>query len=427
MTPDDATLMAPPERPGHEYVFEMLSALWPEPATVRRVRAGARPPGQRVAQFVALPSPARPKALVPRSPRAATATAMKQLAGGSGRRAQLLSAGMGLLAAAGLMRVFPGGFVISVPPDAVRNDIGCYLALELAQPVTVSLKIGPVRAVQKPVLHLISPDGETVGFAKIGTTPFTASLVQTEAAALLLLGRATWQHLRVPEVLHHGQWNGHEVLVQQPLRGRPWAGERPDLQAAMVEVARSQGVTSRPLRASPWWTDVRSRIDRLPSSPVVHALREATAFVTTSRGGEELIFGSWHTDWAPWNIAMEDSRVLAWDWEQFQTDVPLGLDAIHFEIQRHVVGLAVAPRDAYAQVSRAAPGLLAAFGVPAEQSVLTVALYLLESASRYVRDGESGTRLSRVDLWLRQTLTDVTSALERERREVSVGRAGGHD
>ena len=418
--------MAPPERPGHEFVSDMLSTLWPEPATVRRGRSGASPSGRRVAQFVALPSSTRPKALVPRAPRAAAATALRQLTEGPGRGAQLRSAGLGLAAAVGLMRVIPPGFVISVPHGVVVDDIGSYLARELAQPVALSLKIGPVRAVQKPVLHLISPAGETVGFAKIGTTPFTTTLVQTEAAALRLLGRAPWQHLRVPDVMHHGQWNGHEVLVQQPLRGRPWAGERPDLQAAMVELARSQGVAGRPLLASPWWNDVSSRIDRLSSTPVSHALREATAFVTSSRGDEEVAFGSWHTDWAPWNIAMEAGRALVWDWEQFQTDVPLGLDAIHFEIQRLVVGLAVAPRDAYAQVIRTAPGLLAAFGVPSEQSVLTVALYLLESVSRYVHDGESGTRLSRVDLWLRETLTDVASALERERRDVSVGRAGGH-
>ena len=424
--PDDAALMAPPERPGHEYVVDMLRTLWPAPAVVRRSGRGSVPSGDEVAQFVALPSPSRPKALVPRSPRAASATALRALTAGTGRASRVRSASLGRLAAAGLVRALPPGFVISAPPGEAVDDIGTYLTRELGRPLALSLKIGPVRAVQKPVLHLISPEGMTVGFAKIGTTEFTAALVRTEAAALRLLGATPWTHLQVPEVHHHARWRGHEVLVQQPLEGRPWAGERHELQAAMVELARSQGVATRALGDSRWWVGILARLERLPGGPAAEALRDAAERVAASRGDETLGFGSWHTDWAPWNLAMAGSRVLVWDWEQFEQDVPLGLDAVHFEIQQLVVIRAVEPREAYARTVRTAPGLLAAFGVPVEQAALTVALYLLESASRYVHDGESGTRLSRVELWLRDTLTDVVAAVERERRRVEVERAGGH-
>ena len=52
----------------------------------------------------------------------------------------------------------------------------------------VSLHLGPARANRKPVLQLIAPDGETLGFAKLGIGPLTRRLVRAETTALSALG-----------------------------------------------------------------------------------------------------------------------------------------------------------------------------------------------------------------------------------------------
>ena len=49
------------------------------------------------------------------------------------------------------------------------------------------MHLGAARANRKPVLQLLTPDGETVGFAKIGVSPLTSSLVWAERDALTLL------------------------------------------------------------------------------------------------------------------------------------------------------------------------------------------------------------------------------------------------
>ena len=54
--------------------------------------------------------------------------------------------------------------------------------------MVVSLRIGPPRANRKPVLELLSPGGEVLGFAKVGVTGLTRELVRAEAAALDVLG-----------------------------------------------------------------------------------------------------------------------------------------------------------------------------------------------------------------------------------------------
>ena len=53
-------------------------------------------------------------------------------------------------------------------------------------------------------------------------------------------------------------------------------------------------------------------------------------------GAVHLQLGRWHGDWAPWNMARAGGRVQVWDWERSVTGVPVGLDMIHFQVQREV-------------------------------------------------------------------------------------------
>ena len=50
-------------------------------------------------------------------------------------------------------------------------------------------------------------------------------------------------------------------------------------------------------------------------------------------GHRPVDFGSWHGDWAPWNMGYRDDIVQLWDWERFSSPVPIGFDAIHFAAQ----------------------------------------------------------------------------------------------
>ena len=151
---------------------------------------------------------------------------------------------MALAARVGLADALPHRITVesaSTGPDA---DVVSYLRKVLDCDVVVSLRIGPPRANRKPVLELLSPRGEALGFAKVGVTGLTRELVRAEAAALAVLGAATLGRLEVPRLLHHGQWRDHEVLVQAPLSGSGRAGSPAELTAAMAEVAAVQGVVT---------------------------------------------------------------------------------------------------------------------------------------------------------------------------------------
>ncbi|HRI97735.1 MAG TPA: hypothetical protein PLZ93_19095, partial [Nocardioides sp.] len=105
-----------------------------------------------------------------------------------------------------------------------------------------------------------------------------------------------------------------------------------------------------------------------------------------AHGNDPVRLGGWHGDWGHWNMGLGDGalKVLkVWDWERFDPEVPIGFDALHYAAQ------AVRPgqREEASQQEtflRSVPATLSALGVSPEDHQLTLRLYLLEIATRYV-------------------------------------------
>jgi hypothetical protein len=265
--------------------------------------------------------------------------------------------------------------------------------------------------VRKPVIQLLTPAGETVGFAKVGTNPLTRALVASEAIKLTDLRRDGLVCVEAPEVLHHGTWHGLEILVQRALTGAA-AEEGSDalLEQAMVEVAAAHDVPVALLTEHPYLAGLRTRCSALPPSTSASALRETLDAVAVAVP-VPVAFGSWHGDWSPWNMAVSDGRVLLWDWEHFETGVPAGYDALHYRIQE-LVRTGRAPGAAFAQAFAEAQILLDRFQ-DEEAAPLVCLLYATDIAIRYLRDNEAegGTSLGDVARWLAPVLTGQRAQL----------------
>lgn len=411
------------------YLREVTALLWPPPAraevtTTAAPAAKERPPRG----FILVPDAKRPRLLVPAGARRAAAAAVRRYAEPGSVRQRIT---LGLLSAAlasGLGGTLMRDRVLISGADGAGTDghgadghgagaptIEHYLRAVLDDDVLLSLHIGPARANRKPVLQLLTRAGATVGFAKLGINELTRTLVRAEQASLTEVGAATLRHTTVPSVLHHGQWNGLEVLVQSPLpvweRRSPATPAR--LAATMVEIAQIGGVRTAPLRDSPYWTRLGARLDALDAGEAVGALRGAYARVGDRAGHTELRFGAWHGDLTPWNLATLRDTLCVWDWERFTRGVPLGFDAVHYAFQQAVVRQRRDPRAAIADCVRRAPELLQPFGVTdplrGDGPVrLTVVLYLIDIATRYLHDGqaEAGARLGALGQWLLPVLVD---------------------
>jgi hypothetical protein len=383
-----------------DHLAEISGLLWPAPARAGLGVTG----GEVISEFVLVPDAKRPRLLVPAAHRRAAAAAVRRhTEPGSVKRRLLLGAlsaalgsGLGGLAMRRRFRVCTDG-------TGPVGTIETYLRDALDPDLVISLAIGPARANRKPVLQLLTPGGETLGFAKVGVNDLTRSLARAERDALRSLAAATPRQLTVPEVRHYGRWNDLDILVLTPLP--IWEPRVPRstvrLNAAMLEIAQIGGVTEGPLRTSPYWIGLGERITALPAGDGSKALLDAYGRIGATAGDTRLRYGSWHGDWTPWNMATLRDTLLVWDWERFATGVPIGFDAIHYAFQDAVVRRATDPRAAMGEVVAAAAELLAPFDVT-DAAPLTTLLYFADIATRYLQDeqAKAGARLGQVQQWL---------------------------
>jgi len=383
------------------YLWEVLGTLWPPPARVTRCgpwQHGAAD-GLRGNEFVVVPSERRAVLLLPRRPRRVAAAALRHYKASATTRDRRKLDTLALAARFGLADVLPHR--VRIERGTTGDDLAGYLSAALGHDIVLSLHIGPPRANRKPVLQALAPDGVVGGFVKVGVDPLTRDLVRAEAATLALLGNARLIKVRPPRLLWHGQWRDHEVLVQQAFpRGRR-ARDLAELTGAMAELSAVRGVTVMPAAAGPYWRNLRPRLRALGQRDDAAALLRAVDHAEAAAGATALRFGSWHGDWAPWNMTVSQGCALVWDWERFETGVPVGYDAVHYALQQAVRGGMAAEAAAEDMLVRAA-GILAPFGLDPPAAQLVAVLYLIEIATRYLRDGqaEAGARLGRLDGWL---------------------------
>jgi len=269
--------------------------------------------------------------------------------------------------------------------------------------------LGPARANRKPVLQLVTGSGETAGFAKVGINPLSRSLVRAERDALTLLSEAGLTEVSIPRVLHHGEWNGLDVLVLSALpawqRRRPLPAAR--LAAAMCELARVGGLRQETLSGGEYLARLRTRLAAADESADRTALMRMLDVLPAWADGATLTVGSWHGDWAPWNMANTGRGLMVWDWERFTSGVPQGFDALHYGLQAELKQAERKmwhrdPQDAAARCIIDAPQVLSPFGIDADPAQITAILYLADLATRYLvdRQAQAGSPLGAPGTWL---------------------------
>jgi hypothetical protein len=400
-----AALTVDDERLRAQYLDEVLGVLYPG--------TGAEPTEHtRHTEYLVVPHARRPRLLVPARHRRLAAAAVRRYAEPQSRMAKFKrDAVVAALLTGASSVLLRHRLKVSGGPDSIE----AYLSEALGAELHLSVHIGPARANRKPVLQLLTPDGRTIGFAKLGTAALTRTLVKAEGQALGAVSHAGLASLTVPNVLHSGQWGEHEVLVQSalPVWQPRVALTAPRLATAMREVAACCGTRRSTLRESGYWTRLHGRLTAIAEHADGLALLDAAERIAGSAGKVELTLGAWHGDWAPWNMASLADTLLVWDWERFTPGVPFGFDALHHALQRRISttpDAAMAVNDMVQQ----APELLLPFGVVHRKAVeVTALLYLIDLAARYVADrqAEAGARLGVLGSWLLPVLIARVEAL----------------
>jgi len=398
------------------FLDEVCALLWPAPASATPGSADRTAPPVAGSELIVVPSLRDPRLLIPAGRRAGAAAVRRYGEPGS-RRARLTTRALSLALASGAGKILLRDRLrIRVPAGA--PTIEAHLRAQLGRDVRLSMHLGAARANRKPVLQLLTPDGATVAFAKVGAAALTRQLVRAEAAALDRLRVAGLTTVTVPAVRHLGCWAGLDVLVLSALP--VWRPRRVlaagQLAAAMNEVARVDGCISAPLADSGYWRQLSQRLARAPGSADRQALLAELTELEGRSANVVLTFGAWHGDWTPWNMACTRDGLLLWDWERFATGVPVGFDALHYWLQAAVVAgqhgsRQHGPAGAAADCIRRAPELLGPLGVGPAAARLTALLYLCELSTRYLTDrqAEAGARLGAPGQWLIPAISTALS------------------
>ncbi len=293
------------------------------------------------------------------------------------------------LGVSGLLRArtnaaFPDRITVEESQDSLRH----YLGEVFGETVDFSLGLGTARANRKPVLQVFDARGRSLAFVKVGDNPVTDTLVRTEAASLQRLGKSTLPRLlEVPRFLHLGRWEDASVLAMTAVETSFW--QRPSRQFSVPVEAMSwlHGAFAdgdRPLAEMPLRDKLVDAQSSLNPSEERERLGEALGVLLERSTGRSLPVGAWHGDWTPWNMSRRRGRLQLWDWERFETGVPLGLDRCHYAVN------AVCRRDGVS-IDSVMRGLdLAGIGNdPSMDEHVVGAAYLATITARYLVGAEA--------------------------------------
>ncbi|GAB3498304.1 phosphotransferase [Nocardiopsis coralliicola] len=407
------------------YLTDLAAVLWPCGGLINRGgdaaagppagAAAAEPeavPPSAIRAYLPVPSAHRPRLLLPAGDRRAAVRGIAAFAHRHTLRERTRAA---LLSAA---------FSTGVAPLLLRDrlQVGTGSTIEealsgaLGREVVIAVHLGPPRANRKPVVLLLTPAGRSVGYAKVGVDDLTGRLVRAETSALQRLAAAHLPDVTVPRLLHHGSWNGRPLLVQEPLpvgdqTDRP---TRRQLLRCVLQIAALDRLQEAPLQMSVYAAELSARIDALGARPEAPRLQAALRSLPPVR----LPFGAWHGDLTRWNIASTARRAFVWDWERLGYGVPLGFDALHYELNECVQGGVHAGVHRWLETGPRllADPLLTGAGLPQAAVPAVMALYLADLATRYLQDrqAEGGGRLAAVDDWLLPALEGLCERAARD-------------
>lgn len=380
-------------------------ALWPAPARTTLGRGRSTGSSER---YLVLPSPTRPRLLVPDGNGAIAASAVANSSVGSGRMGRIARVVAAAALRAGLGRALPiPRLMVEHPPDT--PGLLDWLADESSLAAhSMAVRLGSERANQKPVLQLMDDAGRVIGYAKVGSNPLTRALVAAEHDALVQIAAADLVAVKPPRVLAFGPWGDSEVLVLTPLAIPTMPSSAGDLLVpAMREIACTGPGGSHPVSTGPYGAGLYQRLASL-DDPAGPPLRARVDDLFARHGTRSLRLGGWHGDFRPWNVAPLRSRLLVWDWERHATEVPVGFDAVHYH--HPLVDPGASTTDWQARIADATPkvrALLAAMDVDDADLPLLTTLHVVELLVRHLedvtrhqairRDGDVEARLQLID------------------------------
>jgi hypothetical protein len=229
----------------------------------------------------------------------------------------------------------------AVPGDKVWLEEDALARLEAmlasvlgVEAVRLAFYLGVPAPHRKVTAQVLTPDGKTLAYAKIATSPLAQAAVKNERRALLRLSESADLQGAVPKVLDFLDWHGSKIflITMGPQRPGPRGLSSVHLRfcSQFFQSFRVQGTFVK----SPMWTgmsDIWLRLQHSSPETMPANLGPALERLHDELGLVSMPLSLAHGDFAPWNTRLGPRSLFVLDWERASEGMSPLYDAFNFQ------------------------------------------------------------------------------------------------
>jgi hypothetical protein len=201
--------------------------------------------------------------------------------------------------------------------------------------ITFGISLGTPGSHRKPVIQVLTKEGQILGYVKVGWNEATNKLVQNEASVSRYLSGVSLKSFSVPHVLYAGWWNEQFLCIQSSPPGKLEEAPQnfaPEYFSVLNEL-KDLHVRWQPLKESVFWTRLVHRSESIRNICYQRVLQQGLCRAEESMSNRVLPFHFCHGDFAPWNARLLKRQPFLFDWEYADWEGLPGWDLFHFTVQ----------------------------------------------------------------------------------------------
>src|SRR5215210_3619676 len=200
--------------------------------------------------------------------------------------------------------------------------------------VRLAFYLGVPAPHRKVTAQVMTPDGKTLAYAKIATSPLAQAAVKTERLALLRLSESADLQGAVPKVLGFLDWHGSTILLITMGPPRPGPRELSSVHLRFCTQVFQSFRVQETFVESPMWTrmsEIWFRLQHSSPETLPANLGPALERLHDELGPVSMPLSLAHGDFAPSNTRVGPRSLFVLDWERASEGMSPLYDAFNFQ------------------------------------------------------------------------------------------------
>jgi hypothetical protein len=200
--------------------------------------------------------------------------------------------------------------------------------------VRLAFYLGVPAPHRKVTAQVLTPDGKTLAYAKIATSPLAQEAVKAERRALLRLSESADLQGTVPKVLGSLDWHGGTILLITMGPPRPGPRGLSSVHLRFCTQVFQSFRVQETFVESPMWTrmsEIWLRLQHNSPETLPANLGPALEWLHDELGPVSMPLSLAHGDFTPWNTRLGPRSLFVLDWERASEGMSPLYDAFNFQ------------------------------------------------------------------------------------------------